>query len=67
MSYFSSCHVLDIRLIALSATVPNISDVAEWLGDGGVADQNERALTGQAPAKTFMFVQQFDSMFDSSG
>ncbi|KAA1086059.1 Sec63 [Puccinia graminis f. sp. tritici] len=45
----------NIRLIALSATVPNISDVAEWLGDGGVADQNEMALTGQAPAKTFIF------------
>ncbi|KAH9450619.1 hypothetical protein Pst134EB_018149 [Puccinia striiformis f. sp. tritici] len=45
----------NIRLIALSATVPNISDVAEWLGDGGVADQNQKALPGQAPAKTFIF------------
>lgn len=44
----------NIRLIAISATAPNISDVAEWLGDGGVADPYEKALTGQAPAKTFM-------------
>jgi len=45
----------NIRLIALSATAPNICDVAEWLGDGGVADQTQTALTGQAPAKTFIF------------
>ncbi|MBW0489661.1 hypothetical protein O181_029376 [Austropuccinia psidii MF-1] len=45
----------NIRFIALSATVPNIQDVAEWLGDGGVADQHEKALTGRAPAKTFIF------------
>ncbi|PLW09799.1 hypothetical protein PCASD_18158 [Puccinia coronata f. sp. avenae] len=49
----------NIRMIALSATVPNISDVAEWLGDGGVADQTEKAPTGQAPAKTFIFGEEY--------
>lgn len=42
-----------IRLIALSATVPNIRDVAQWLGDGevGVSKPISERLGG---AKTFM-------------
>ncbi|KAI9628505.1 hypothetical protein H4Q26_018033 [Puccinia striiformis f. sp. tritici PST-130] len=44
------------------ATVPNISDVAEWLGDGGVADQNQKALPGQAPAKTFISLQAAEAL-----
>ncbi|KAG0143739.1 hypothetical protein CROQUDRAFT_108963 [Cronartium quercuum f. sp. fusiforme G11] len=45
-----------IRLIALSATVPNIHDVAEWLGDNSVTSNG---TTKQGSAQTFIFGEEY--------
>lgn len=57
----------NIRFVALSATIPNISDIAEWLGQGstkkglglpGDASQIEEATTPH-PARVFEFGEEY--------
>ncbi|KAH9814645.1 Sec63 Brl domain-containing protein [Melampsora americana] len=48
-----------IRFIALSATVPNIHDVAEWLGDGGLAGKTKDTDSSEGHADTFVFGEEY--------
>nr|WJN24852.1 meiosis specific DNA helicase [Farysia itapuensis] len=42
----------DVRFVAVSATIPNLEDVARWIGRGGGATSSE-------PAETFQFGDEY--------
>ncbi|CAH7681775.1 hypothetical protein PPACK8108_LOCUS14425 [Phakopsora pachyrhizi] len=49
----------NIRFIALSATIPNVQDLAEWIGDGSVTDAKNNVMPDQGVAQTFIFGEEY--------
>lgn len=48
-----------IRFIAVSATIPNIDDFAQWIGHGPVDDLSKQSSPRKPPARAFIFGEEY--------
>ena len=52
-----------IRFVAISATIPNVGDIAEWLGHGTADEYSEQEMIAQACSSVTAVTKVFGEMY----